>query len=387
MPEANTSVDAPPRIFGLDRLRTWLYRRRWFLLTVVLPTLLATIYYELIASDVYISESRFVIKSPSQKQSQLSTLANLIQTTGLSSGQEQTDEVFDYIRSRDALGALEKSVGVRARYRDAGADWLSRFPGPFREPTFENLYKYYGHMVGAQLDHDTSTAVLTVKAFTPRDAYAINERLLELSEALVNRLNQRAQSKSIAEAERRVGDAQLRVTNARVALRGYRNAEGLLDPAKQATGVLEVSTGLVAEQAALRAQLQSIEEVAPRNPAIPALRDRIAAVGAQIASQDSKAVGSRSGIASKLTDYEKLLAEQEFASQMLTAADATLEQARTDAAKQQFYLERIVQPNMPDMSVLPHRIWQIFTVFATSLSLFFIGWMLIVGILEHAPED
>ncbi|MHB8747402.1 MAG: hypothetical protein ACYC7I_12920, partial [Gammaproteobacteria bacterium] len=35
---------------------------RLFLFTVVLPTLLAAVYFGLIASDVYISESRFVIR-------------------------------------------------------------------------------------------------------------------------------------------------------------------------------------------------------------------------------------------------------------------------------------------------------------------------------------
>ncbi|OYX92442.1 MAG: hypothetical protein B7Y74_12115, partial [Novosphingobium sp. 35-62-5] len=49
----------------LERLK----KRRWFLLAVILPTLLATLYFGFIASDVYISESRFVIKSPDQKRS------------------------------------------------------------------------------------------------------------------------------------------------------------------------------------------------------------------------------------------------------------------------------------------------------------------------------
>jgi capsular polysaccharide transport system permease protein len=38
-------------------------------LTVIIPTILASIYFGLIASDVYISESRFVVRSP-QRQTQ-----------------------------------------------------------------------------------------------------------------------------------------------------------------------------------------------------------------------------------------------------------------------------------------------------------------------------
>ena len=52
-----------------------LHRRRWFLLFVALPTILATIYYGLIASDVYVSQSRFVIKAPGQKSMPTTTPA------------------------------------------------------------------------------------------------------------------------------------------------------------------------------------------------------------------------------------------------------------------------------------------------------------------------
>jgi capsular polysaccharide transport system permease protein len=37
---------------------------RLFLLTVVLPTLIAVLYFGFIASDVYLSESRFVVRTP-----------------------------------------------------------------------------------------------------------------------------------------------------------------------------------------------------------------------------------------------------------------------------------------------------------------------------------
>lgn len=47
-------------------LLAWLEKRRWFALFVILPTLLTAIYYGFIASDIYVSESRFVIKAPTR---------------------------------------------------------------------------------------------------------------------------------------------------------------------------------------------------------------------------------------------------------------------------------------------------------------------------------
>lgn len=370
----------------IDKVSRWVYRRRWAALFVFLPTLLTAIYCLFIASDIYISESRFVIKAPNQKQAQLSSLANLIQTTGLSGGQEQTNEVLGYVRSRSALSDLSRLTEVRGRFTSPEVDLLSRYPGPFLNDRFENLYKYYGKVVGADLDPETGMAVLKVKAFTPDDAYALNARLLDLSEALVNKLNNRSQSKAILEAERRVRESEQRLRQTRIALRQYRNDVALIDPAKQAVGVLDVSNRLISEQAALSAQLESMQRMAPRNPSIPALRNRIAAIGRQIGSQNSRVVGTDSGIASRLTEYENLSVEQDFATQVVTAANASLEQARADAQKQQFYLERVVEPNRPDAPLLPRRLLQVLVVFATSVCLYLIGWMLIVGILEHAPE-
>lgn len=366
-----------------DRIR----RHRWFLITVVVPTLLAIVYYGLIASDIYVSESRFVIKSPDRKQAQLSTLANLIQTTGLSAGQEQTNEVIDYLRSRNALADLSKQVDVVAVFTNPQADGFSRFPGIWSDRSNENLHRYYDKMVDIHIDHDTSNAVLEVKAFQARDAYRLNESLLKLSETLVNRLNARASSRAIAEAQERAKIAENRVRAARVELARYRNSSQLLDPEQQGKGVLEISNALIARRASLQAQLATIAQAAPSNPALPALRQQIAALTAQIEAQNSRAVGGSSGIASKLSGYEALAVEQEFATEMLTAASASLEQARADALRQKFYLERIVEPNVPDKAMLPSRLKQILTVLGVSLCLYLVGWMLIVGILEHAPED
>jgi capsular polysaccharide transport system permease protein len=368
-------------------LAQWVKKRRWFLLAVVLPTLLAAIYYFFIASEIYVSESRFVIKSADQKRGQTSTLANLVQTTGLSGGQEQTNEVLTYVRSRGALGALQKTLDIRGKFSASHADFLSRFPQPFSDDSFESLFKYYGKRVDARLDTETSTAIIKVEAFEPQDAYLINRRLLDLSEALVNRLNGRSQSKGIAEAQKQVELATQRARAARVALSQYRNAQALIDPSKQAVGVLEIANTLTAERAALQAQLDLMQRLTPRNPSIPALRNRISAIGTQIASQDSRVVGSGSGIASKLGGYENLLVEQEFATQSLNVANAALVQARAEAQRQQFYLERVVDPNLPDEPLLPKRLINVLVVFAAAIGLYFVAWMFAVGILEHASED
>lgn len=362
-------------------------KHRWFVGFVLVPTLLAALYFGLIASDQYASESRFVIKSPSGRTATGLTLASLVQTSGMSSGTEQAHEVLDFLRSRDALAGLEARLKIRERYRQHGADIFSRFPQPWQDDSREDLFSYFLTMTSGRIDKETSVAVLETRAFSPEDARDANAALLDLSEGLVNRLNDRAQTKAIAEAERRVGQAQERVRKARIALSDYRNSQELIDPAKQATGVLEVSNRLVSERAALEAQLRVMRQATPRNPAIPSLAARVEEIAREADAQSGRVVGTRGAIASKLGGYENLALQQEFATQNLAAAEAALASARVDAQKQQFYLERVVEPGLPDEAEYPHRWTNILVVFASALCLYFIGWMLVVGILEHAPED
>jgi len=90
---------------------TWLKRNLVFLLTVVVPTIAAILYYGFVASDVFISESRFLVRSP-QKQTQGGMFGQLLQGTGLSHSQDDTYSIHDFILSRDALKELDE----RPRY-------------------------------------------------------------------------------------------------------------------------------------------------------------------------------------------------------------------------------------------------------------------------------
>ena len=139
-------------------------RNPWFLAGVVLPVLLSALYFFLIASDEYVSESRFVIKAPNQRSGQISSFANLIQTTGLSAGQEQADQVIDFVRSRSALQKLVAEAPVKAIYGGAGIDFRSAFPRPWEDDAFEDLYDFYRQKVGIDRDTDTGLVVLRTRA-------------------------------------------------------------------------------------------------------------------------------------------------------------------------------------------------------------------------------
>jgi capsular polysaccharide transport system permease protein len=142
------------RIKGINRI---------FALTVVVPTTVAIVYFGLIASDVYVSESRFVVRS-AQRQSQTSVMGALLQGTGFSRAQDETYPVIDYIQSRDALKELNKGDYIADRYGNHG-DFLSHFSRSL-DNSFEALWKYYGkHIV--TVDFDSTSAITTLQDIQP----------------------------------------------------------------------------------------------------------------------------------------------------------------------------------------------------------------------------
>ncbi len=370
-----------------NKLRALLKRWRWFGAFVVLPSLLGTVYFGFVAADIYVSVSSFVIKAPDKQSASSVSIGSILQGTGLGSGQEQSSEIIGYLHSRDALADLSQKVEVREAFSSAEADVFSGFPRLWATGSFEDLYAFYLGKVSAMPDPASGLTQLKVEAFTPQEAQAINLGLLELSEDLVNQLNERVNAQAIADAEERVDEAQKRVRDARISLSGYRNTARILDPQQEGMGVMAASNELISQETALRAQLSQLQRTAPNHPSIPAIRERIAATRQQIDSQTSRAVGTSDGLASRLSEYENLLVEQEFATQLLTVANSSFEQARVEAEQQQYYLERVVEPNLPDAPILPNRLKSILAVIFASLCVYLVGWMLAVGIREHAPES
>ena len=362
-------------------------RNRWFIIGVVVPVLLSAVYYWGFASVQYVSESRFAIQTPNQSGAQVSSFANLFQSTGMAGGQEQSNQVLDFVRSRSALEGLLKDVDVKTAYGHEGIDWLSRFPLPWQQDAFEDLYRYYGGKVEVNRDPETGLVVLRSISFDPQSAAQINEKLLQQSEKLVNDLNENARTKAISEAQRLVEEAEERVAAARKAMAEYRNQAKLVDPLAEASGVLAIANQLISERASIEAQLRTLQSVTPDHPSIPLLKQRIASLTREIDGQTARMAGGRDTISSKLPSYDALLQDQELSAQLLVLAQTTLEQARAEALKQEFYLERVVNPNVPDLPEYPHSLKIILTIAASALTLYFIIWMFVVGILEHAPED
>lgn len=352
-------------------LRKRLAHINWlFVLTVILPTTIAIIYYGIFAADVFISESRFVLRSP-QKSSQAGLVGALLQGTGFTHSQDDAYSVHDYIKSRDALSELDLNLKLKEAFSSKQIDLISRFAGIDGDNSFEEFHKFYQKHVVTEYDTSSSITVLKTSAFTAKDAYLMNVELLDMSEKLVNQLNNRGRRDLVSYAEKEVEEAERKAKEATLSVSRFRSNNAVVDPEKQSAQQLIAVGKLQEELIAASNQLSQLKSLAPENPQIPVLKIRIEYLQKAIDAETAKVAGAgKSSLTNKAANYERLNLEREFADKNLAYALTSLTSAKNEAQRQQLYLERLVQASLPDKANEPKRLRSIVAAFILSLIAF-----------------
>jgi capsular polysaccharide transport system permease protein len=354
-----------------------------FLALVVAPTLATAIYMLLIASPVYVSEARFVVRSRAHEAP--SAFGTVLQSVGvdLNGGATDAYEVHEFMMSRDAMADLVARHQLREVLARPGADLLARFPRPFESPTVENLYRSYKRFVSVGYDSTTGISTLRVEAFQPDDARNLAGALLDDGERLVNELNRRAAEDAISQAVEQVGEAQGRAIRAESALTAFRSREKLIDPTRESVAGATLVNQLDAQIMNLQAERNSLAALAPQSPELPALDQKIRAFEAQREAERTRVAGESNSLAPKIGEYERLTLERDYAAKSLASANAALEDAQLDARKKQSYLERVVAPDTPDKAEQPQRWFTILMVFVSSLIAYATIMLVLAGLREH----
>jgi capsular polysaccharide transport system permease protein len=381
-PSTTDVIDRPSTI---GRIIDWMVLRRFLLLVVFAPTLLLTAYLFLVASDQYQSEAHFVVNSGSEGSSApASSIGQVLGISAAMSGsQGQVLSVTDYLQSHDAVATLRDKADLVNVFRRPGTDILSRLW--VADPTPETLLRYYRGKVNVHYDRDTGITTLKVRTFRPDDSYRITEDLLRLGEARVNEMNRRSYSDAVAMAREQLRLAEEGVADIQRRITTYRQAGRDIDPQGTGEAQTKLVIGLRGNLAAAQAQLDSMGATINRNsPQYLALARHIASLRKELANQASALTGSGATIARNLGGYEDLKVRQDFVAKRYEAAAAMLEKARQDAQKQQLYLVRVVNPNMPVKALFPERIKIVLTVLVGLMLVYSIGWLIAAGVREHA---
>jgi capsular polysaccharide transport system permease protein len=148
----------------------------------------------------------------------------------------------------------------------------------------------------------------------------------------------------------------------------------------QLQGVLKLREELLAAES----QLAQVKQVSPDNPQLPSLENRVKAIERAISDENARVLGRSGGLVSKTAGYDRLVLDKAFADRQLVAALAAQDQARAEAQRKQLYLERLVQPHLPDHAVEPRRLRSIASIFVLGLLSWGVLSLVVASVREHA---
>ncbi|MFA6125126.1 hypothetical protein [Sphingomonas sp.] len=345
----------PSSDVSVDKISTPLQRlRRWLVgLVFVTPVVASILYNFVVATPRYASEVVFVVRSSETPHDRLSIVS--LGQGGSVGTSDDSEAVVAYLKSRDILDKINRDGLVTRTFAHRNLDPIAAFPSLLAGRSREDFYRHFQAYVDSEFDRATDIIHIRVQSFAPADAREIAQRLLDASEGMVNRLNQRAHANIVGGAERDVAHASSEVGGVLAQMNEVRNRNHIIEPQLDAGASIKLQSGTAAELAQVEVQLSQTRRSAPRSPLIGQLETRRSALKNQLYRQIGATAGGQGSLADRLRAYEALVARREIAEKQLTAASFQLASARDSASRQQLYLEEIARPNLPDEARYPRR--------------------------------
>ncbi len=355
----------------------------FFFLICVIPSALITGYMYFVASDQYHSELKFSVRS-SLLVAQATTGVSALGSTTNIMDLADSYVVQEYLLSREFVEDLHKQVNLHTIYSKPEVDWWYRMP---EKMSAEKMVDYMRMMQNVTFDMFSGIISIQVRAFSADDAKKMGDEVLQMSQALVNRITEKARMDIVKDAQDELTRSEKRLSAARAAIAGFRSEVGDIDPASAAASAQVSINSMESDLTRLKADLNQLNKtMAPSSPRVRVQQDRVDALEKQIDLEKTKvALKTRAGeaYAERLAKYESLLAERDFAMLAWTSASGTLERARMDAERNQRYLAQIVSPRVAQDALYPQRGRYALLSFLALFATWAIGTLVIGAVRDH----
>ena len=366
----------------MKRALAWLTARNLRLAVVAVPWLLAAVYLFLFAADRYVSESIVTVR---QNGAEGGVGFNLTSLLGVSVPASLDDEKMleAYILSMDILQQLDRKLGLRAAFHQPRADFLFRMGSGASQ---EQFLEYYRGRVEVVVEEDSGLLRIRTQGFTPDAAVALNREMLALSERFINESSHRLAREQMAFAESELRKARSGVDKARDAVLSFQEANDMLDPVAQAAATsgltAELQAALAKQEAELKGLLGYLDDDAYQ---VAALRAQIAGTRAQLKAEGRRGVADAEGASLNVLagEYQRLLAELEFATETYKLAMTGVETARIESTRKLKSLVLVQSPVRPESAEYPRRLYLLLALFMGLALLYGIARLVVATIEDH----
>lgn len=358
-----------------DMIRKYPY---WFVCMVSIISV--SVYWGLLASDRYVSESNVVLESPQLAAPSLSFETLL---TGGSGNSGDMLLLRDYLLSVDMLRKVDQAVGFRQHYADSSIDFFSRLWS--EGVPIEELHDYYLKRVFVELDEYAQVLRIQVHAFSPEMARAITSLLLTEGEKHMNTMGQRLAEEQVRFLEKQVAELNGSFDEVRRELIDYQNSNGLVSPTGTVDSINAVVASLEGQLANYRARRTALVSYqSPRSADVLRVDAEIQALNQQIGKERARMAQQSGGALNVLSsEYKTLELRMQFAQESYAGALAALQNTRIEAARKLKQVSVLQSPTLPEYAVEPRRLYNIVVFSIIALFLGLITQMLVLIVKDH----
>lgn len=321
---------------------------------VLLPTFLVGRYYYTQATDMYETESQFVIQK--SEAAGASALGGLFSGTGFANSADSIT-VQGYLTSREAMMRLDDELGYRAHFQQGFIDDLKRLP---MDASMESAYDLYKDNVKVGYDLTEGVIHLEVTAATPEDSQAFSNALIRFAEERVDELSQRLREDQMKGAQTAYDTAETEMYAAQTEVLRLQQSRGVLSADAEIASKMGIINSLELQ---IEDKLLDLAEILDNpNPneirsdilrrEIDRRAERVAFLRLKLTETTNDSV-SLATISGELKIAETNMMARQM---MLQQSLQLLETARIDANRQVRYLNIGVTPIAPDVPTYPRKL-------------------------------
>ncbi len=356
------------------------------ILCVIVPFFIVLLYYTLVATDRYAATAGFSVRGVESGPS----LDGLGALTGLANAGSTTSDSYitlKYLKSRSLVEKLDAELGLRKVFSSQEVDWLSRMDS---DTTIEEFVSYWLSRIDTQFEPTSGIIEFTVQSFSAKHALQTADKIIQLTQELVNNLSASARQDTLQFAESEVQLQEQRLREALEAIKEFRTVEQSVDPTATAALDIQLLANLEARFVDINAKISVQKETLNEGaPSLTALRRQAVALKEQIIKRRAEISGKLGdelnfrAITAQLSTFESLDVERRFSEQSYASALNSLEQARRDADRQQRYLAVHLYPQAAELSEYPKRLRNILLAAFILFAAWSIGALITYSVRDH----
>lgn len=329
-------------------------RQRLELFVIVIPMILLTLYYTLVATDRYYSETKVTVQRSGDIAGQIGGFSLPFLGALGSTTKEDALQLIEFIQSPELFEKLDARFALREELRINGLDVFNHVMPWAAQEDYLALYR---KRVQTAFDDRNGVLTLRVQSNTAARAQAIAQAIIAEAEHFTNELSRHIAREQVAFATQELEHAKRKLDESRERLLAYQDKTGYVDPAAS----LEASNRIIAELqgqlSAKEVELKSLTAILQDDaPQLVALRQGIASLQSQIEAERKKLTSAQGSPMNRLAaGYQEQKALLDFHADVYKVSLAATEKLRIEAARKVKNLSVIAAPSLPDVAYYPRH--------------------------------